>query len=79
MLLLGIEEPTWYSEASKESAWERAMRVEVDAIERNNTWDLVKLPTGHKAVRLKWVYKLKSDTNGEIVKHKARLVEKGYM
>lgn len=37
------------------------------------------MPPGHKGVGLKWVYKLKRDTNGKIIKHKARLVARGYV
>jgi hypothetical protein len=35
------------------------------------------LPSGHRAIDLKWVYKLK--LFGDVVKHKARLVAKGYV
>lgn len=34
---------------------------------------------GQKAIGLKWVYKLKRDSKGEVVKYKARLVAKGYV
>jgi hypothetical protein len=37
------------------------------------------LPDGLKPIGVKWVYKLKKDANGSIVKHKARLVTKGYV
>ena len=36
-------------------------------------------PPNQKAIGLKWVYKLKKDTKGAIVKYKARLVAKGYI
>jgi len=36
------------------------------------------LPKGHKAIGLKWVFKVKRDAAGNIVKYKARLVAKGY-
>jgi hypothetical protein len=36
------------------------------------------LPSGCKAIGLKWVFKVKRDPAGKIVKHKARLVAKGY-
>ncbi|GJX72852.1 ribonuclease H-like domain, reverse transcriptase, RNA-dependent DNA polymerase [Tanacetum coccineum] len=55
------------------------MKVELDSINRNNTWELTTLPKGHKAIGLKWVFKTKKDANGNIVKHKARLVAKGYI
>jgi len=32
---------------------------------------------GKKAIEIKWVYKLKHNHGGSIVKHKATLVEKG--
>jgi hypothetical protein len=39
----------------------------------------VKLPAGHKPIGLKWVFKLKKNVEGEVVKYKARLVAKGYV
>ncbi|KAF0915033.1 hypothetical protein E2562_033161 [Oryza meyeriana var. granulata] len=44
---------------------------------KNKTWRLVDLPAGHRPIGLKWVYKLKKDAQGIVVKHKARLVAKG--
>ena len=34
---------------------------------------------GHRAIGLKWVFKLKRNEEGEVVKHKAHLVAKGYV
>ena len=34
---------------------------------------------GHRAIGLKWVFKLKRNEEGEVVKHKARLVAKSYV
>lgn len=79
LLFVGSVEPSTYTQAVKDKAWEEAMKAEISSIERNNTWKLTKLPEGHKAIGLKWVFKLKHDTNGEIIKHKARLVAKGYV
>lgn len=44
----------------------------------NRTWDLVQLPKDQKPIGLKWVFKLKKDPKGNVVKHKSRLVAKGY-
>lgn len=55
------------------------MREELQSIEDNATWELTELPTGHKPIGLKWVYKVKKDSHGEIVKYKSRLVAKGYV
>lgn len=50
--------------ASKNVDWVNTMRSELEAIERNKTWNLVELPPGRKLISLKWVYKLKKDPNG---------------
>jgi len=54
------------------------MEAELQSIEENNTWMLSDLPKNHQAIGLKWVFKLKRDPDGSIVKYKARLVAKGY-
>eukprot|EP00253_Pinus_taeda_P007207 PITA_07207 len=54
------------------------MDEEMNAIERNKTWDLVELPKGKEVIGVKWVYKTKSNAEGKIERHKARLVVKGY-
>jgi hypothetical protein len=55
-----------------------AMKTKLQSIQSNNTWCYAVLPKGQKAIGLKWVYKVKRDPEGNIVKYKARLVAKGY-
>jgi hypothetical protein len=50
-----------------------------DAVEKNCTWELADLPRGHNTITLKWVFKLKRDEAGAIIKHKYRLVARGFM
>ena len=71
-------DPTTFEEAIKESKWQKAMVEEIATIERNNTWELINLPKGHKTIGVKWVYKTKLKKNGDVDKYKARLVAKGY-
>eukprot|EP00253_Pinus_taeda_P016228 PITA_16228 len=54
------------------------MDEEINAIERNKAWDLVELPKGKEVIGVQWVYKTKSNPEGKIERHKARLVVKGY-
>ena len=37
------------------------------------------LPDGHRPITLKWVFKLKKDELGAVIKHKARLVARGFI
>jgi hypothetical protein len=55
------------------------MQMEMDVVERNKTWELADLPAGHHAISLKWVFKLKKDKTGEVIKHKAHLVARGFV
>ncbi|KAL4335057.1 hypothetical protein GQ457_07G001240 [Hibiscus cannabinus] len=54
------------------------MNEEIMALERNNTWELVPLPSGKQAIGCKWVYKTKLKSDGSLERYKARLVAKGY-
>ena len=37
------------------------------------------LPDGHRPITLKWVFKLKKGELGAVIKHKARLVARGFV
>eukprot|EP00253_Pinus_taeda_P018634 PITA_18634 len=67
-----------FEDAIKDKKWIEAMDEEMNAIERNKTWDLVELPKGKKVIGVKWVYKTKCNAEGKIERHKARLVVKWY-
>ena len=54
------------------------MKEELEAIERNSTWELVKLPESCKSIGVKWIYKIKRNASEEITRYKARLVAKGF-
>ena len=54
------------------------MHEEILSIEKNDTWELINLLQDHQAIKVKWVYKTKTNTRGKIEKYKARLVVKGY-
>ncbi|GAU26641.1 hypothetical protein TSUD_102510 [Trifolium subterraneum] len=59
--------------------WIDAMTGELASIDKNDTWSLVDLPHGKKAIDVKWVFKLKVNTQGEVTRYKARLVAKEFL
>ncbi|GKD61790.1 zinc finger, CCHC-type containing protein [Tanacetum coccineum] len=60
------------------SFWKEDVNDEMDSIIGNNTWILVDLPPGSKAIKSKWILKRKLRVDGSIEKFKARLVAKGF-
>ncbi|XP_076937403.1 uncharacterized protein LOC143605020 [Bidens hawaiensis] len=72
------DEPKTFRQAMQDDSWREAMKREIQALEQNETWTLVELPEGKHAIGSKWVYKIKYKPNGEIERHKARLVVKGF-
>lgn len=76
-----IKEPENYKEAinsSNKEKWLEAMLSEVNSLKENQTWDLINLPKGRRALPCKWVFKIKTNPDGSVDKFKARLVVKGY-
>jgi hypothetical protein len=53
------------------------MQQEYSSIMDNGTWELVELPLGRVVVNIMWIYKVKSDTAGDVSRCKARFVAKG--
>ena len=55
-------EPECYEEAMQvetRKKWDKGKNEEMDSLVRNQTWDLVELPTGKRGFQNKWVYMLK--------------------
>nr|GEZ62428.1 integrase, catalytic core [Tanacetum cinerariifolium] len=73
----GLENFNFY-EASKDPRWIEAMNNEMDALYRNDTWEITDLPIGRKAIGGKWVYKIKYKSSGDIDRYKSRYVAKDF-
>nr|GFB63927.1 hypothetical protein [Tanacetum cinerariifolium] len=69
---------TTYKEALTQSCWIEAMQEELNEFERLEVWELVPRPDQVMVITLKWIYKVKLDELGGILKNKARLVTRGY-
>jgi hypothetical protein len=76
----GKFEPRSYEAAlrcDEHKLWKQAMQTEFDSLIENETWTLVELPKGNKAVKSKWIFKIKMQ-DGRVSRHKARLVAQGF-
>lgn len=58
--------------------WKSAVEEELQALQENNTWTVVYLPSGKKAIKCKWVFTKKLNPAGEVTRYRARLVAKGF-
>nr|GEW02671.1 retrovirus-related Pol polyprotein from transposon TNT 1-94 [Tanacetum cinerariifolium] len=71
-------EPKTYKDALTQSCWIEAMQEELNEFERLEVWELVTRLDKVMVITLKWIYKVKLDELGGILKNKARLVARGY-
>ncbi|GJR52743.1 retrovirus-related pol polyprotein from transposon TNT 1-94 [Tanacetum coccineum] len=75
---LTLVEPKTYKDALTQSCWIKAMQEELHEFERLEVWELVPRLDKVMVITLKWIYKVKLDELGGILKNKARLVARGY-
>ncbi|GJS76071.1 retrovirus-related pol polyprotein from transposon TNT 1-94 [Tanacetum coccineum] len=71
-------EPKMYKDALTQSCWIEVMQEELNEFERIEVWELVPRPDKVMVITLKWIYEVKLDELGSILKNKARLVDHGY-
>nr|GEX11610.1 retrovirus-related Pol polyprotein from transposon TNT 1-94 [Tanacetum cinerariifolium] len=72
-----LARPT-HKDALTQSCWIKAMQEELNEFERLKLWELVPRPDKVMVITLKWIYKVKLDELGGILKNKACLVARGY-
>ena len=54
------------------------MKTEYDSLQKNEVWDIVEMQEGKNLVTGKWHFALKRNSKGEIIRHKARYVARGF-
>ncbi|GJT05129.1 retrovirus-related pol polyprotein from transposon TNT 1-94 [Tanacetum coccineum] len=75
---LTLVEPKNFKQAMTEPSWIDAMQEEIHEFERLEVWELVSCPDNVFLIKLKWIYKVKTDESGGVLKNKARLVAQGF-
>ncbi|GKA08512.1 retrovirus-related pol polyprotein from transposon TNT 1-94 [Tanacetum coccineum] len=76
--VLSKVEPKNFKSAVTEDCWFQAMQDEIHKFDRLDVWELVPPLDCAMIIALKWIYKVKLDKYGDVLKNKARLVAKGY-
>ncbi|GJY59466.1 retrovirus-related pol polyprotein from transposon TNT 1-94 [Tanacetum coccineum] len=70
--------PKNFKEVMLESSWIEAMQEEIHEFKRLQVWELVPCPDKVMLIKLKWIFKVKKDEFGRVLKNKARLVAQGF-
>ncbi|GMF63424.1 unnamed protein product [Phytophthora fragariaefolia] len=73
--------PKTYQEATASAdhdGWKKAMKNELSSLVANKTWKLVPSPSHQRPIGCRWVFALKRNEKGQVIRHKAQLVVKGY-
>jgi Reverse transcriptase (RNA-dependent DNA polymerase) len=79
-MLATVDAPITYDDACNGANmvdWRKAIRSEMESLSENETWKLVPLPQGKKALKPKWIFKIKNDPVNQKKTFKARLVVQG--
>nr|GEU38179.1 hypothetical protein [Tanacetum cinerariifolium] len=75
---LGSVEPKNFKQAMTEPSWIDAMQEEIHEFERLEVWELVPCLNNVFLIKLKWIYKIKTNESSRVLKNKARLVAQGF-
>nr|GEZ33136.1 hypothetical protein [Tanacetum cinerariifolium] len=71
-------EPKNFKQAMIKPSWIDAMQEEIHEFKRLEVWELVSYPGKVLLIKLKWIYKVKIDEFGGVLKNKARLAAQGF-
>ncbi|GKD51383.1 retrovirus-related pol polyprotein from transposon TNT 1-94 [Tanacetum coccineum] len=67
-----------FKSAITEDCWFQAMQDKIHEFDQLQVWELVPQPACVMIIAPKWIYKVKLDEYGDVLKNKARLVAKVY-
>jgi hypothetical protein len=73
-----VSVPNKVQDALCDPKWSKAMEEEMEALQKNDTWELVPPPYGKKTVGCRWIFTVKHNADGSVSRYKARLVARGF-
>ena len=71
-------EPKRVEEALQDENWVESIHEELNQFVRNDVWELALRLENVHVIGTKWIFKSKTDEDGEIIRNKSRLVAQGY-
>ena len=71
-------ELTKVEEALQDERWVEAMHDELLQFQKNDVWTLVPRPEGEHIIGTKWIFRNKTDEEGNVIRNKTQLVAQGY-
>ncbi|GJR78281.1 putative ribonuclease H-like domain-containing protein [Tanacetum coccineum] len=77
-LTVSTIEPKNIKEAMLDHSWIESMQDELNQFKRLDVWELFECPVGRNIIKVKWIWKNKSDAENTVIQNKSRLVAKGY-
>ncbi|GJV56287.1 retrovirus-related pol polyprotein from transposon TNT 1-94 [Tanacetum coccineum] len=77
-VFLNSVEPKNFKQEMTKPLWIDAMQEEIHEFKRLQIWELVLCPDKVMLIKLKWIYKVKTDEFSRVLKNKARLVTQGF-
>jgi hypothetical protein len=73
-----LSESASYHDAILHPEWQHTMAEEIATLERTGMWDLVPCPPHVRLITCKWVYKVKTRSDGSFERYKAHLVARDF-
>ncbi|GJT78542.1 hypothetical protein Tco_1045267 [Tanacetum coccineum] len=76
-LTVSLTEPKNIKEAMLDHSWIESMQDELNQFKRLDVWELVPLPKRKKVIKVKWIWKNKTNAENTVIRNKSRLVAEG--